>query len=46
VIGTLGNSGMSQGAHLHLELRFGTNPNAQWPEIKSGLVTPARLFLR
>lgn len=45
-IGTLGNSGNSQGAHLHLEVRASTDKNAEWRRIIGGLMTPGVLFLR
>jgi len=47
-IGKMGNSGNSEAAHLHLEVRFGKDPNAAWPTMAQGkgLVTPAQLFLR
>lgn len=45
-IAKLGNSGQSSGAHLHLELRFGADPNAQWATMKPQLVSPEYLFYR
>jgi hypothetical protein len=46
VVARLGNSGNSEGPHLHLELRFGADANAQWPNIAKGLSSPGRLFQR
>jgi len=46
-IGQMGTSGNSTGAHLHLEVRAHQDPNnTNWPSMKSGLMSPAILFLR
>ncbi|MGJ3239144.1 MAG: peptidoglycan DD-metalloendopeptidase family protein [Anaerolineae bacterium] len=46
-IATLGNSGNSNGAHLHLEVRISASMNPQgWYSIKDGLRSPGILFLR
>jgi hypothetical protein len=44
--GGCGNTGNSEAAHLHLEVRAGSNPNAQWFEVSKGLVEPGVLFSR
>ncbi|NWF68317.1 MAG: peptidoglycan DD-metalloendopeptidase family protein, partial [Chloroflexi bacterium] len=41
-----GNTGNSEAAHLHLEVRAGANPNAQWAQLRSGLLDPGVLFSR
>lgn len=44
-IGTCGDTGNSQGAHLHLELRASTNPVfSRWARISQGLVDPLIMF--
>lgn len=46
-VATLGNSGNSEGPHLHLELRADKNAdNRSWASMKNGLMTPQVLYLR
>lgn len=46
-IGKLGNSGNSQGPHLHLEVRAHQDGNlTDWARMKSGLMSPSILYLR
>jgi hypothetical protein len=44
VVGTCGDTGNSELTHLHLELRFSTNPNEQWANMKKNLFDPVVLF--
>ncbi|MFN8372667.1 MAG: SH3 domain-containing protein [Anaerolineae bacterium] len=44
--GQCGNTGNSEATHLHLEVRAGSNPNAQWSQLRPGLLEPGNLFSR
>lgn len=44
--GTCGNTGNSEATHVHLEVRAGSNPNAQWAQLRPGLLEPGNLFSR
>lgn len=46
VIGTCGNTGNSEAAHLHLELRAGRNPAANWSALRADILDPIVLFMR
>ncbi len=44
---TCGNTGNSEAAHLHLEIRASREPNfVHWANIRSGLLDPVALFRR
>ncbi len=45
-IAACGNTGNSEAAHLHLELRASTNPNADWSMLRPNLMDPILLFRR
>lgn len=45
-IGTCGNTGNSEAAHLHLEVRASMNPNDQWANMRPNLLDPVVLFRR
>ena len=46
-IGKVGNSGNSETAHLHLEVRASKNPNDRnWAGMRPNLMSPVVLFLR
>jgi hypothetical protein len=45
-LGACGNTGNSEAAHLHLEVRAGSNPNAMWSQLRGGLLEPGNLFSR
>lgn len=46
-IAACGNSGNSEAAHLHLEVRAHANENEiNWSRMRDGLMTPAILYLR
>jgi hypothetical protein len=44
--GQCGNTGNSEATHLHMEVRAGSNPNAQWSQLRPGLLEPGNLFSR
>jgi hypothetical protein len=44
--GQCGNTGNSEATHLHLEVRAGSNPGAQWSQLRPGLLEPGNLFSR
>ncbi len=47
VIGACGDTGNSQGSHLHLELRASRSPNyTSWAALGSGLLDPLLMFRR
>jgi len=46
VLGACGNTGNSNGAHLHLEVRASLNPNENWSSMRANLMDPEVLFLR
>jgi murein DD-endopeptidase MepM/ murein hydrolase activator NlpD len=46
-LGSCGNSGNSEGAHLHLELRASLNANdTSWSSMRPNLLDPIVLFRR
>ena len=47
VIGACGDTGNSQGSHVHLEVRAGRSPNyTSWAAIGSGLMDPLLMYKR